>query len=884
MRDVKNRRRLKQWTVILLAIVLTACTQGLTSNSQSPDPVLVDFPVAYIKRPVPVNNQGQATQHDARRMLTVNRGAGVFMRDRAAMGAAERDITADLLQGAGDVKDLEVSYDGKKLLFSLRRPDLPNVNAANQPKWEIWEYNRVTDVLQRVIQSDVTAAEGHDFSPHYLPDGRIVFTSTRQRQSQGILLDEGKTQFAAIDEDRREEASVLHVMSADGTDIQQISFNQSHDFDPMVLNDGRILFSRWDNMGTNNAVHFYTVRPDGLDLQTAYGVHSHAGGTNGSTIQYYQPRVMENGRLLTVVKPFTGTYQGGDLRLVDVAQYTDKTQPIWSLRHILTDAGEVAATSHNVITNGAPSPSGRFASAYPLADGTGRLLVTWSPCRLLEQGITVPCTPERLAAATVQEAQPLYGVWIYDVTNQTQLPVVMPAEGTIITEAVAMRPRDPPPVIYDKVSGIDLSSDLVSEQVGVLHIRSVYDVDGADTSMSGIAALADPARATAEQRPARFLRIVKAVSMPPTTVKQVPDTAFGASAQQLMREIVGYAPIEPDGSVMVKVPANTALTLEVLDKNARRLTARHQGWIQVRPGEIVECNGCHTAGRSTPHGRVSAAPPPINTGAPTTGLPFINTDASIWGEMGETMAQARMRISCLTGCAALKPSMDVVFEDVWTDPVVRAKDPSFAYRYSQLTTAAPTSSACATAWANTCRTIIHYETHIHPLWGKARSVPDNTGTPRDRSCTSCHTSTDNTGASQLPAAQLDLTNGASSDQPAHFKAYRELLFADNQQQLSGGVLQDVQIQATDSNGNPLFETDENGQVVVDNNGQRIPLLVNISVAPSMTANGAAASSRFFDKFSTGATHAGWLDPAELRLLAEWLDIGAQYYNNPFAVP
>jgi hypothetical protein len=41
---------------------------------------------------------------------------------------------------------------------------------------------------------------------------------------------------------------------------------------------------------------------------------------------------------------------------------------------------------------------------------------------------------------------------------------------------------------------------------------------------------------------------------------------------------------------------------------------------------------------------------------------------------------------------------------------------------------------------------------------------------------------------------------------------------------------------------------------------------------------------FFSKFDAGGTHAGWLSPAELRLVAEWLDLGAQYFNDPFAVP
>jgi hypothetical protein len=53
----------------------------------------------------------------------------------------------------------------------------------------------------------------------------------------------------------------------------------------------------------------------------------------------------------------------------------------------------------------------------------------------------------------------------------------------------------------------------------------------------------------------------------------------------------------------------------------------------------------------------------------------------------------------------------------------------------------------------------------------------------------------------------------------------------------------------------------------------------------MSAGGANASSRFFSRFdSTGDMHSGFLSDAEKRLIAEWLDVGAQYYNNPFDAP
>ncbi len=60
-----------------------------------------------------------------------------------------------------------------------------------------------------------------------------------------------------------------------------------------------------------------------------------------------------------------------------------------------------------------------------------------------------------------------------------------------------------------------------------------------------------------------------------------------------MREILGYAPVEPDGSVKIKVPANVAFQFSILDANGRRISPVHTNWLQLRPGETRECNGCH---------------------------------------------------------------------------------------------------------------------------------------------------------------------------------------------------------------------------------------------------------------------------------------------------
>ena len=69
----------------------------------------------------------------------------------------------------------------------MRAPEDPNLDDDEQPTWNIWLYDRETGEVRRVIESDITAAAGQDVAPRFLPDDRIVFSSTRQRRSKAVL-------------------------------------------------------------------------------------------------------------------------------------------------------------------------------------------------------------------------------------------------------------------------------------------------------------------------------------------------------------------------------------------------------------------------------------------------------------------------------------------------------------------------------------------------------------------------------------------------------------------------------------------------------------------------------------------------------------------------
>jgi len=282
----------------------------------------------------------------------------------------------------------------------------------------------------------------------------------------------------------------------------------------------------------------------------------------------------------------------------------------------------------------------------------------------------------------------------------------------------------------------------------------------------------------------------------------------------------------------------------------------------VRPGQERKCNGCHVGNSGLSHGRYDAFDSAY-AGASAGLLEFPNTDPQWFiGTPGETMAEVRARITqgCTTlpgefECSSIEPSINVLYTDVWTaDPVIRANNVDIDMSYTDLLTTSPTTLACQQDWQAQCRSVINYESIIHPL------------------CTSCHTfpyiDPDDGVTVIPPAGQLELTDQLSIDVPDHLHAYRELLVTDNLQEVVGGQLVDVM--------QPNGEVDDLGN----------PILAPIPIGSPATIAGARASGRFFSRFEDPADtiHYDILSSAERRLIAEWLDVGAQYYNNPFDVP
>jgi len=881
----------------------------LTANSQADDPVVLEIPVAYIKRTLPPDPT------DLRDPLAFNPGARLLIKDRSAVSAEAIDVTDQIIAIAAaeegvpveeiavDIKDLESSFDGNTLVFAARAVPEPVDNNLEFTTWNLWLLDLLTMQVDYLIPSRIKRNDGmetgggQDIAPHFLPDDRIVFSSTRQVASQAQQLNEGRGQlFSAQDEDGRGAAAVLHIYDPKrrNSEFEQISFNLSHDLDPVVLSSGEIVFSRWNNTNSNH-ISLYRIPPSGHGLSPLYGYDSRDTGTGGSAAEYTQPRELDDGRLASLLKSFDSPSLGGRITLIDSANFAGDDQPTWDNLGA-AGSGQEPLSSSEVTTNGDLSTGGQFGSVYPLRDGTGRLLVTWSECRVISfDGSFQPCSLEPL---NTDIAPPLYGAWVYDPATETQRPVEIAEEGFMISEIIAAEPRDFPAI---PTQSNDFDATLAQQNKGLLRIDSVYDLDGIDVSPAGITSHATPGTAEFNGRPARFLRIIQPVPIPDDDVLDIPRFAFGVTRAFSFREIAGYSPIEPDGSVSVTVPANKAFQISVLDVNGRRIGARHNYWLQVGAGETLHCTGCHNRGDNQVHGRLDSQPPSSNPGAidlPAGGVGFPSTDTvSLFAtQAGETMGETWdfHRPIGNPVAAGREHLLTPLYVDEWSAATVTGDADILDRAYDPAWTDIPADKPIIVDNLDPTmpsRIVINYIDHIQPIWERVRTpIDDGTGILVD-TCLGCHDSQTNT---VVPPGQLDLSALASDIDPDHLVSYRELLSTDAEQWIdnAGNVSDRLRIcTEVDALGNILTTTE------------------TLSIGATMRAGSANGSSGFYACFEGGTCgannqpalpanctedggtvvppttntvdHSNLLSPSELRLISEWLDIGAQYYNNPF---
>ena len=156
-----------------------------------------------------------------------------------------RALTVLLDDPQGGVRDPQVQYDGQRILFSYRR--------GGSPYYHLYEINADGTGLQQL-----TDGPFDDLEPSYLPDGGIVFCSSRcQRWVPCWYV----------------QVATIYRCDGDGRNLRPLSSNIEQDNTPWVLPDGRILYTRWEyvDRSREHFHHLWVKNPDGTGQMVYYG-------------------------------------------------------------------------------------------------------------------------------------------------------------------------------------------------------------------------------------------------------------------------------------------------------------------------------------------------------------------------------------------------------------------------------------------------------------------------------------------------------------------------------------------------------------------------------------------------------------------------------------
>ena len=197
-----------------------------------------------------------------------------------------RQTTVLLADPRGGIRDPQVSYDGRRILFSYRK--------GGTEHYLLYEINADGSGLRQL-----TEGEYDDLEASYLPDGGIVFVSSRCNRWVNCWLSQVAT---------------LYRCDAEGRNIQPLSSNNEQDNTPWPLPDGRILHTRWEYVDRSQVDyhHLWVMNPDGTE-QTIF-----FGNMHPSTVMIDAKPIPGSDRIVACFSPGHGqTEHEGSVAIVD---------------------------------------------------------------------------------------------------------------------------------------------------------------------------------------------------------------------------------------------------------------------------------------------------------------------------------------------------------------------------------------------------------------------------------------------------------------------------------------------------------------------------------------------------------------------------------------
>jgi len=332
---------------------------------------------------------------------------------------------------------------------------------------------------------------------------------------------------------------MLYTMNADGRNVRQLCFEQDHNFCPTAMPDGRILYLRWEYTDIPHvwARFLFTMNPDGTTQREYYG----SGGYWPNGIWFARP---VPGHPTKVVGIVTGHHVGrvGELVIFDPALGRRATEGV--VQRIPSRGKKVLPLIQDKLT----------LNTWP------KFLHPWP---LNEHYFLVSCKPR---------PSDLWGIYLVDTFDNMLL--IKEIEGYALLEPIPLRKTKRPPVIPDRVD--------LTRNDAIVYIENVYKGPG----LAGV-----------PPGTVRKLRLFT-YQFAYRTVAGI-NHRVGADGPWEPKRVLGTVPVEPDGSAMFRVPANTPISIQPLDEAGRALQLM-RSWMTAMPGEVVSCVGCHEKQNGTP--------------------------------------------------------------------------------------------------------------------------------------------------------------------------------------------------------------------------------------------------------------------------------------------
>jgi hypothetical protein len=466
-------------------------------------------------------------------------GGGIHVLERPGFSQKTRDLIQGRLP-KGNFTTLALSHDAKTIYFAFaeRSEKKPDFRSPERKSFHLFSMAPDGSNLHQL-----TSGVEDDFDPCPLPDGGVAFMSSRRGG------------FARCNNAWEPCASyTLHRMDADGKNIRTLSMHETSEWHPSVMNDGRLVYIRWDYVD-RSAANFHGLwisNPDGTAVASLFG--NYTMRINAC----YQPRAIPGSDKLLFVAGAHHADVGGSLVMLDPRRV-----------HYDPENGEDLLDSIETLTpevcfpESAGWPKSYFHSPWPLSETCMLVSFSFDPLPGMSSG---------------ENHDTRTGLYYFDRFGNLEL--LHRSDSISSMYPIPLKARTRPQVLASAVNpDLGAQGEFLLSDVR----RSLFPMP--------------------EGRAIQELRVFQV--LPKGGSHTANDPRIGHANAESARMLLGTVPVEPDGSAYFRAPAGKPIYFQAVDAQGRAVESM-RSVTYLQPGERRGCIGCHE-----PPGSAAASRPTL---------------------------------------------------------------------------------------------------------------------------------------------------------------------------------------------------------------------------------------------------------------------------------